>query len=380
MSEEKNPKENTLDESKNSDNVNSKKDDVSDEKNTDNKVKKREIKLNNKTLKAIVAIVAVGAICLGGGYVFGKEAGRKLPATSKHYNSSEVVATIGDKKITGEMLRKRMEPLFYLNAKTTMTDDEIRSYESNMIETMITSDILSSEAAKEKISITNDQLDAQYNNLMSSIESAMGMTKEEFLKQFDLTEKYIKDDMKKELVASKYLNEKSKVTDKEAENYYNKNKSHYLQVRASHILIKTVDDKGKQVSSSKKAELKKEAEEILKKAQAGEDFATLAKKYSEDSSAESGGDLGFFGKGQMVESFEKAAFALKKGEVSNKLVESDYGYHIIKKTDEKYQPFEEVKSDLVSSLTSEKQNLLIQNLKEKYNVKITDKYQMKAKE
>ncbi|HEL3031075.1 TPA: peptidylprolyl isomerase, partial [Clostridioides difficile] len=284
------------------------------------------------------------------------------------------------KKITGEMLRKRMEPLFYLNAKTTMTDDEIRSYESNMIETMITSDILSSEAAKEKISITNDQLDAQYNNLMSSIESAMGMTKEEFLKQFDLTEKYIKDDMKKELVASKYLNEKSKVTDKEAENYYNKNKSNYLQVRASHILIKTVDDKGKQVSSSKKAELKKEAEEILKKAQAGEDFATLAKKYSEDSSAESGGDLGFFGKGQMVESFEKAAFALKKGEVSNKLVESDYGYHIIKKTDEKYQPFEEVKSDLVSSLTSEKQNLLIQNLKEKYNVKITDKYQMKAKE
>lgn len=73
MSEEKNPKENILDESKNSDNVNSKKDDVSDEKNTDNKVKKREVKLNNKTLKAIVAIVAVGAICLGGGYVLAKK-------------------------------------------------------------------------------------------------------------------------------------------------------------------------------------------------------------------------------------------------------------------------------------------------------------------
>ncbi len=76
----------------------------------------------------------------------------------------------------------------------------------------------------------------------------------------------------------------------------------------------------------------------------------------------------------------KSSICIEEGEVSNKLVESDYGYHIIKKTDEKYQPFEEVKSDLVSNLTSEKQNLLIQNLKEKYNVKITDKYQMKAKE
>ncbi len=70
--------------------------------------------------------------------------------------------------------------------------------------------------------------------------------------------------MKKELVASKYLNEKSKVTDKEAENYYNKNKNNYLQVRASHILIKTVDDKGKQVSNSKKLNLRKKLKKYLK--------------------------------------------------------------------------------------------------------------------
>lgn len=63
---------------------------------------------------------------------------------------------------------------------------------------------------------------------MSSIELVMGMIKEEFLKQFDLIEKYIKDDMKKELVVLKYLNEKLKVIDKEVENYYNKNKSNYL--------------------------------------------------------------------------------------------------------------------------------------------------------
>jgi hypothetical protein len=79
------------------------------------------------------------------------------------------------------------------------------------------------------------------------------------------------------------------------------------------------------------ADSKAKAEEVLTKVKAGEDFAELAKQYSQDTTASNGGDLGFFGKGKMVPEFETAAFALKEGEVSG-LVKTVYGYHIIKVT------------------------------------------------
>ncbi len=99
------------------------------------------------------------------------------------------------------------------------------------------------------------------------------------------------------------------------------------QVRASHILLKT---EGKD-----DAAVRKQAEELLAKAKAGADFATLATQYSEDEASKvKGGDLDFFSKGQMVPEFDKAAFSMKPGEISD-LVKSQYGYHIIKVTDKK---------------------------------------------
>lgn len=144
------------------------------------------------------------------------------------------------------------------------------------------------------------------------------------------------------------------VSESEVKDYYEKNKTSKYQEaeerRASHILL-TLPEKA---SDSDKAGVKAKAEEVLaevKKNPAA--FADLAKKYSQDpGSAKQGGDLGFFGRGAMVKPFEDATFALKTGEISG-LVQSDFGYHIIKLVDVhpgKEKPLAQVKGQIEAEL------------------------------
>jgi peptidyl-prolyl cis-trans isomerase D len=112
------------------------------------------------------------------------------------------------------------------------------------------------------------------------------------------------------------------VTEQEILNEWNQS-PHEETVEASHILFRVAN-------ASKDAEVKAKAEAVLRRAKAGEDFAALAKKHSEDTkSAAQGGYLGPFQRGQMIKEFEDAAFSLKPGEISD-LVRTPYGYHIIK--------------------------------------------------
>ncbi|MCT4597348.1 MAG: peptidylprolyl isomerase [Vallitalea sp.] len=101
------------------------------------------------------------------------------------------------------------------------------------------------------------------------------------------------------------------------------------KVRARHILFMTRDSNNEPLSDDKKAEVKAKAEEVLAKANKGEDFVTLVKNYSEDIGSKDKGGEYTFGRGLMVAEFENACFSMKPGEIS-KLVETVYGYHIIK--------------------------------------------------
>lgn len=102
------------------------------------------------------------------------------------------------------------------------------------------------------------------------------------------------------------------------------------EVRARHILFQLPADAPQAARDS----VKRLAEQVHAQAVGGADFAELAKKYSSDGSAQQGGDLGYFGRGQMVPAFENAAFALQPGQVSG-IVESPFGYHIIKLEDKR---------------------------------------------
>ncbi|CEO32306.1 MAG: peptidylprolyl isomerase [Paraclostridium sordellii] len=320
--------------------------------------------------KNIVIFAAVLILGVGTAFYMGKQKGRTLPATSRHYSSNKVVATVGDVKITEKDLKNRMEPIFYMNGKNKMTDEQIDKYEQSMIDYMTTTEMLYQEGVKNKVKLDTKEIDSQYSAFMASITQTFGMDEEKFLKEFGLTKEEIKKSVEKEAIAAKYIDKESKVTDKEVEEYFNKNKKDLNEIKASHILIKNIDENGKKLDDAKIKENKKLAESILKKALEGENFEELAKKYSEDGSAQSGGDLGFFSKGAMVAEFEKAAFGLNKGEIYPKLVETQFGYHIIKKTDEKEKSFDEIKDSLTKQLVAEKQDALIQKLTKEYKVDV----------
>jgi peptidyl-prolyl cis-trans isomerase D len=138
------------------------------------------------------------------------------------------------------------------------------------------------------------------------------------------------------------------------------------QVRASHILLKT---EGKD-----DATVKAKAEEILKQAKAGADFADLAKKNSEDEqSAKNGGDLDYFGRGRMVPEFDQAVFAMQPGQLSD-LVKTQYGYHVIKLVDKKTaatRPLAEVRQQLSDQLAYERAQSQAADLASKLEKQIT---------
>lgn len=179
------------------------------------------------------------------------------------------------------------------------------------------------------------------------------------------------------LVASMYeqetLIESVKATQPEIDAYM---KAHpEEQVHARHILIsmKTEDtqtpqpEEGPKPQELTKPQARAKVEEVLKRVKAGEDFVALAKEYSTDpGSKENGGDLGWFGRGRMVPEFEKAAFALQAGQISE-IVESPFGFHIIK-VDERRTGDPQSASDAVER---EKEKKLIEEIVARQSTHIT---------
>ncbi len=162
-----------------------------------------------------------------------------------------------------------------------------------------------------------------------------------------------------DLLATEYLKkeivEKIDVSENDIQLYYKAHQEEFTtpeMVRARHILIKV--DKSASEDAKKKA--KEKAEGILKRIKSGEDFAKLASELSDDpGSKENGGDLGFFPKGKMVPNFEKAAFALKPGEMSS-IVETPFGFHIIKVEEKKeavIEPYDKVKDKVREKVRAE---------------------------
>jgi peptidyl-prolyl cis-trans isomerase C len=188
--------------------------------------------------------------------------------------------------------------------------------------------------------------------VISDLAKAQGFDKKPEIKEQLLffTDNYLANEYLKREVAQKVT-----VSDADVKSYYEDHKEEFRtpeMVKASHILVK-VD---RSASEEEKKKAKEKATDILNKAKSGEDFAKLASELSDDPGSKTkGGDLGFFAKGRMVKPFEDAAFSLKPGEISG-LVESQYGFHIIKVEEKKepsLEPFDKVQEQIRQKLIQE---------------------------
>lgn len=228
---------------------------------------------------------------------------------------------------------------------------------------IIDQELLRQAAEAKKIEVSQEEIDAAWAEVSEPFEN-----KDEFSRRIEnegYTEESYRKHLQRMIAASKYLDHirapAMDLSDEELEAYYRDNERRLTlpeQVRVRHILL-TWKPLGKQ---DDRAALREQMADILKKARDGEDFAELARKYSEDSTAKDSGDVGFFHRGQMVPSFEAAAFMLKPGEISD-IVETPYGVHILRLEERKEArllPLEEIREQLRDHVREERMTELVE--------------------
>ncbi|MFZ5966672.1 MAG: peptidylprolyl isomerase [Bacillota bacterium] len=224
----------------------------------------------------------------------------------------------------------------------------IQVIEEGVLDKLITEEVIIQYMQDKNVTVEETEIEKEFKNYKKNIEAQAEQKK--FLEENGIDDEFIKDQIRTAAYMNKFheiVSEEIKVTEEQIEAYYKDHKDEYSeQVQASHILIKTVDDSMAPLPEEQIQAAEKQIREIYDRVMNGEDFAKLATAYSQDpGSKDNGGDLGFFGRGMMVPEFEKAAFSLEIGKVSEP-VKTEFGYHIIKVTGKK-DIKEQIKDTLV---------------------------------
>ena len=279
------------------------------------------------------------------------------------------------KKVDFDRLIKNLE----VKANQPVPPDRRDEVYRRTLDELLTYTVLSQEIRARKVTVTDAEVDSHIQQLQTRFP-----TEDAFKKALDargMTLEKLKEDTRIDISINKMV--ETEVASQQAPSsaqvreFYDKNPEKFKQdeaVRASHILFR-VDEHADPAAKKKAMD---EAQAVLKQARAGADFAELAKKHSADGSAQQGGDLNFFTRGQMVPAFDQAAFAMKPGEISD-IVTTQFGYHIIKVTERRAAstvPFEQVSDRIKEFLTEQqkqqKAEAFIQSLKQKAKIEVLD--------
>jgi len=275
-------------------------------------------------------------------------------------NGTDITDADVDVKINAYMQRAAAQ------IPPNMIDQYRKQIRPQVVESMIVEKLLEEQVKKAGINITESDVDNKLNEVIAA--QPGGMTLESFKtmlaaqgQSFDV----VKEQIKKTLGYEKLLGT-VEVNNADAKAFYDENKEDFNtpeQVQASHILIKVSPTATPEEKTAAKAKI----DGLLKQVKAGGDFAALAKENSDCPSKAKGGDLGFFDRNSMVKEFADAAFSMKAGQVSD-VVETQFGYHIIKVTDRKeagMTPFDKAKTDIVKQLQDKKKSEIFKQLIDK---------------
>ena len=257
---------------------------------------------------------------------------------------NHTVVKTDEGKITADDLYVELRDKYGISVLVDMIDHQLfdEKYETD-------------ETEEETINAQIEQMKSQYNNdedaFKAAITQYLGVEDEEELRDL-LSLEY-----KRNLAIEEHV--KSSITDDEIQKYYDDEVIGDIKVR--HILIKpdTTDDMSTEEKTEAEDKAKKEAEDLIKKLDDGDDFKELAKEYSDDTgSASDGGLIDYFNKDDnMDEAFLNASIVLEKGKYTEEPVKSSFGYHIILKLDQKKKPkLKKVKNDIIETLAEDKLN------------------------
>ena len=288
----------------------------------------------------------------------------------------EVVARVNGETISGKELEDAIRAISG-RAGPIPPDERDRVYRG-VLDDMIGYRLMIQEAKARKIAVADAEIDAQVAQIRSQFPNDAQF--QQALTAQNTTLEAVRNDTRDEMSAAKLVDSeiasKIAVKPEAVTDFYNKNQDKFQQgarVRASHILIGIPQN----ADAATKQQARAKADALLKDLKSGKDFAATAKANSQDpGSAPNGGDLGYFEQGQMVPPFEQAAFALKPGEMSE-VVESQFGYHIIKvadRQDTRVVPLEEAKAQIEEFLTQQNRHaqteLFVNALRAKAKIEI----------
>lgn len=290
--------------------------------------------VSRQMLKTAGLMVALAASCCSLSIAADAETKTVAPKVETAA-AQETVARVNGVAISALELKRASKVMLAGQRGTVPSAEQQKEFDKQALSQLVSAELLYQAGQKLEIKDLDKQVDDKFTQGKAKFAKAEDFTKA--MKDLDMEEKDLRDYTRRDLIITNFIEKKIvpavTVSEEDARKFYDQNPDKFTRpeaIKASHILL-GVDQKA---TAEEKKAAREKAEKLRKELAGGADFAALAKGNSTCPSSQQGGDLGYFGKGQMVPAFEQAALALKPGEISD-VVETQFGYHIIKLTEKK---------------------------------------------